>query len=154
MLGEKRARDVLRCALFQGIAMSELVLVFTHFPERELAQRAARRAMRAHLAASAQIAPTEKIYYKLGEWHEVQKWTLALMTTQSRYRALEAALRALHPDDAEMPPPIYAAPCLAALPVYADWVADKVLESESSGGVRPAQTVNFPEVQPSRPPEE
>ena len=133
--------------------MSELVLVFTHFPDRETAQRAARRAMRAHLAASAQIAPTEKIYYRLGEWHEVKKWALALMTTKSRYRALEAALRALHTDDAEMPPPIYAAPCFAALPLYADWVADKVLESESSGGVRPAQTVNFPDMAPPPPPE-
>ena len=133
--------------------MSELVLVFTHFADRELALRAARKMIRSHLAASTQLAPTEKIYYWHGQWREVTKWTLALMTTKDRYPALEAALRALHSDEGE-PLPIYAAPCCGALPVYADWVRDKVLESESSGGVRPSQTVNFPVSEPSEPLEE
>ncbi|MBO7410921.1 MAG: divalent-cation tolerance protein CutA [Ottowia sp.] len=135
--------------------MSELVLVATHLPDHEQAQRAARRMIRTHLAASAQIAPTEKIYYWHGQWSEVQKWVLALMTTKARYPALEAALRALHADGGE-PPPIFAIPCTAALPVYADWVRDKVLESESAGGVRPPQVVNFPDSNPpsSLPPEE
>ena len=135
--------------------MSELVLVFTHLPDREQVQRAARRMIRSHLAASAQIAPTEKIYYWHGQWREVTKWTLALMTTKTRYPALEAALRALHTEEGE-PPPIYAAPCHGALPVYADWVRDKVLESESTGGMRPSQAVNFPDSNPpaSLPPEE
>lgn len=135
--------------------MSELVLVFTHFPDREQVLHAARKMIRSHLAASTQIAPTEKIYYWHGQWREVTKWTLALMTTKARYPALEAALRALHTDDDE-PPPIYAAECCGALPVYADWVRDKVLESESAGGVRPSQAVNFPDSNPpvSLPPEE
>ena len=130
--------------------MSELVLVFTHFPDREQAKHAARKMIRAHLAASVQLAPLEKIYYWHGEWREETKWTVGLMTTKSRYPALEAALRALHTDEGE-PPPIYAAPCCGALPVYADWVRDKVLESESTGGVRPPQTVHFPDSAPPLP---
>lgn len=132
--------------------MSELILVVTHLSDREQAQRAARRMIRTHLASSAQIAPTEKIYHWHGQWYEVQKWVLMLMSTKARYRALEAALRALHADEGE-PPPIFALPCSAALPLYADWVSSKVLESESTGGVRPSQTVNFPESQLSVPPE-
>ena len=87
--------------------MSELVLVFTHLPDREQVQRAARRMIRSHLAASAQIAPTEKIYYWHGQWREVTKWTLALMTTKTRYPALEAALRALHTQEGEPPPSVF-----------------------------------------------
>ena len=136
--------------------MSELVLVFTHFSDREQAKRAARRMIRSHLAASVQIAPLEKIHYWRGEWREETKWTLGLMTTKSRYRALEAALRALHTDEEEEPPPIYAVPCVGVLPVYADWVRDKVLESESSSGVRPSQALSFHDTNPpsSVPPEE
>ncbi|MBQ9578330.1 MAG: divalent-cation tolerance protein CutA [Ottowia sp.] len=133
--------------------MSELVLVITHLSDRELAQRAARRMIRSHLASSAQIAPTEKIYHWHGQWYEVQKWVLMLMSTKVRYRALEAALRALHADEGE-PPPIFALPCSAALPVFADWVSSKVLESESTGGVRPSQTVGMPDMNPLSPPEE
>ena len=133
--------------------MSELVLVFTHFSDREQAQRAARKMIRSHLAASVQMAPMEKIFHWHGQWREETKWTLGLMTTKSRYPALEAALRALHTDEGE-PPPIYAAPCYGALPVYADWVRDKVLESESTGGVRPSQTVGMPDMNPLSPPEE
>lgn len=134
--------------------MSELVLVFTHFSDREQAQNAARKMIRSHLVASAQLAPTEKIYHWHGQWREETKWTLGLMTTRGRYPALEAALRALHPNEGA-PPPIYAVPCCGALPLYDDWVNDKVLESESASGVRPSQTVNFPDTSPpsSVPPE-
>ena len=136
--------------------MSELVLVFTHFADRELAQRAARKMIRSHLAASVQIAPLEKIHYWRGEWRQDTKWTLGLMTTKSRYRALEAALRAMHPDEEEEPPPIYGAACDRALPVYADWVRDRVMDSESASGVRPSQALNFYDTNPpsSIPPEE
>ena len=82
--------------------MSELVLVFTHFPDRE------------------------------------------------------QALRALHTEEGDAPPPIYAAPCCGALPVYADWVRDRVMDSESASGVRPSQALNFYDTNPpsSIPPEE
>ena len=130
--------------------MSELVLAITHINDQEHARKTARKMVQSHLAASAQIFAIEKIYYRRGQWHEGSTWRLTLVTTRERYPALEAALRARHTADDE--PAIIAVPCCEALPVYADWVSSKVLESESSGGVRPSQTVNFPDVNLPPPP--
>ena len=48
------------------------------------------------------------------------------------------------------------AACDRALPVYADWVRDRVMDSESASGVRPSQALNFYDTNPpsSIPPEE
>ena len=121
--------------------MSELVLAITHIGDKERARKTARRMIQSHLAASVQFFAIEKMFRRRGQWIEEQVWRLTLVTTRERYPALEAALRARHQGEGE--PHIVAVPCVEALPLFADWVGSRVLESENTPGVRPQQAVNY-----------
>ena len=119
--------------------MSELVIVITHIGEREKAKKIGRRMVKAHLAASAQMFASEKIRRVRGQSQESEEWRLTLVTTKERYSALEAAIRSQLAEEDSMPA-IVAVPCVAALPLYADWVSNKVSEGEMHTSYGPKQS--------------
>jgi periplasmic divalent cation tolerance protein len=72
----------------------------TVVPDREMAVRLAGSAVRARLAATAQVqGPVASFWWHLGEQGEGEEWVVSFKTTSSRYSELEAHLIAEHPWD-------------------------------------------------------
>jgi periplasmic divalent cation tolerance protein len=103
--------------------MTDYVQVSTATPAREEAVSLAQGAVKARLAAGAQIiGPVTSVFWHLGEFGEGEEWKLLLTTTKERYPELESYLLGAHPwDNPELiATPIDGAPrCLA-------WIADTV----------------------------
>lgn len=60
--------------------------------------RLARTAVRARLAATAQVqGPVVSVFWHLGNFGEGDEWVVVLRTTSDRYAELEAHLVAEHP---------------------------------------------------------
>lgn len=69
-------------------------------PDRETAVRLAASAVRAKLAATAQVhGPVTSFWWHLGEQGEGEEWFATFKTTSARYADLEAHLIAEHPWD-------------------------------------------------------
>ncbi|MFG2682515.1 divalent-cation tolerance protein CutA [Streptomyces sp. NPDC048392] len=80
--------------------MTDFVQVSTATPEREQAVALAQGAVRARLAAGAQITgPVVSVFWHLGEFGEGEEWKLQLTTTRDRYAELEKHLLDNHPWD-------------------------------------------------------
>ncbi|MER0241111.1 divalent-cation tolerance protein CutA [Streptomyces sp. HSW2009] len=72
--------------------------VSTATPTREQAIALAQSAVRARLAAGAQvIGPVTSVFWHDGEFGEGEEWQLLLKTTDARYPELEQHLLAAHP---------------------------------------------------------
>lgn len=98
-----------------------ILSVTTTVASLEDARRLARAMVEARLAACAQIEPIESFYIWDGAVQQEGEQRLTFKTTDARYGALEAALRAAHP---------YTLPMIVALPLhfvladYAAWVEE------------------------------
>jgi len=103
----------------------ELLLVITTTGSREEARRLAHELVRRRLVACAQISEIESVYEWQGAVAQEPEWRLLLKTEASRYPALQAAIRELHSYEL---PAIVAVPVSAALPAFADWVAQAAAE--------------------------
>ena len=80
--------------------MTVYLQVSTATPTRQEAIRIAGSAVKAGLAAGAQIAgPVVSVYWHEGEYGEGEEWQLTLKTTLGRYAELESHLLADHPWD-------------------------------------------------------
>ncbi|MFE3268093.1 divalent-cation tolerance protein CutA [Streptomyces sp. NPDC059215] len=80
--------------------MTDFVQVSTATPERAQAVELAQGAVKARLAAGAQIiGPVTSVFWHLGQFGEGEEWKLLLTTTRERYAALEEHLLAAHPWD-------------------------------------------------------
>jgi len=106
-----------------GAVPPGLLLVLTTVASNEEARRLAHELVRRRLVACAQINEIESVYEWQGAVAQEPEWRLLLKTEASRYPVLQAAIRELHSYGL---PAIVAVPVSAALPAFADWVAQSV----------------------------
>jgi periplasmic divalent cation tolerance protein len=98
-----------------------ILLVLTNLPDRAAAERLADMLVAKNLAACVNIlAPCRSVYRWKGAVQHDEEHPMLIKTTTERYAALEAALRAGHPNEL---PQIIAVPIERGLPAYLDWVA-------------------------------
>jgi periplasmic divalent cation tolerance protein len=104
--------------------MSEIVSVYTTFPDEEEARRVGRALVEERLAACVNIlGPCHSIYRWKGEIEEASEVAAILKTGADKAAALIARLTALHS---------YAVPAAVVWPAdtaqsaYAEWVVDSI----------------------------
>ncbi|MDQ7989066.1 MAG: divalent-cation tolerance protein CutA [Candidatus Dactylopiibacterium sp.] len=96
------------------------LLVLCQAPDADTAARLARLLVERRLAACVnQLAACRSVYRWEGRIEAADEVPLLIKTTQARYAALEATLRAEHPYEL---PEIIALPLTAGLPDYLDWI--------------------------------
>ena len=97
------------------------LLVLTTLPDRPAAEALAEALVDARLAACVNIlAPCQSVYRWQGAVDKASEVPLLIKTTEARYAALEAAIRARHPYEL---PEVIAIPITQGLPDYLAWVA-------------------------------
>jgi len=104
-----------------------VLLVLTNLPDRAAAEKLADALVAKRVAACVNIlAPCRSVYrWKDAVQHD-EEHPVLIKTTQDRYAALEAAIRAAHPYEL---PEIIAVPVERGLPAYLDWVAAETGDS-------------------------
>ena len=96
------------------------LLVFTNLPDRAAAERLADALVEKRVAACVNIlAPCRSVYRWKSDLQRDEEHPMLIKTTEARYAALEAAIRAGHPYEV---PEIVAVPVERGLPAYLDWV--------------------------------
>ena len=97
------------------------LLVLTNLPDRAAAERLADALIEKRVAACVNIlAPCRSVYRWQGTVQRDEEHPMLIKTTEERYAALEAAIRAGHPYEL---PEIIALPIERGLPAYLEWVA-------------------------------
>jgi periplasmic divalent cation tolerance protein len=97
------------------------LLVLTNLPDRAAAEKLADALVAQQVAACVNVlAPCRSVYRWKGAVQHDEEHPVLIKTTQERYPALEAAIRAAHPYEL---PEIIAVPIERGLPAYLDWVA-------------------------------
>jgi periplasmic divalent cation tolerance protein len=100
--------------------MVNYLQVSTTAEDRENAERLAKSAVEARLAACAQVfGPVTSVYWHLGEPGQGEEWQVTFKTTVERYAELEAHLREHHSWDN---PEVTAIPLAAGSRGYLDWL--------------------------------
>jgi periplasmic divalent cation tolerance protein len=101
--------------------VAEYLQVSTTTDNLDAAKTLAGSAVRARLAASAQVfGPATSVFWHLGKLGSGEEWLIILKTTVERYRALEAHLIEHHPWDN---PEVSAVELVAGSGPYLDWVS-------------------------------
>ena len=107
----------------------EVLLVLTNLPDDASARALASHLVDAHLAACVNLlAPATSVFEWEGKVSTEQEIPALIKTTQSRYAALEAAIRDRHPYEL---PEIIAVPVTHGLPAYLDWVRNETRPRET-----------------------
>ena len=97
------------------------LLVLTNLPDRAAAERLADALIEKRVAACVNIlAPCRSVYRWQKAVQHDEEHPMLIKTTEERYAALEAAIRAGHPYEL---PEIIALPIERGLPAYLEWVA-------------------------------
>ena len=97
------------------------LLVLTNLPDRGAAGRLADALIEKRVAACVNIlAPCRSVYRWQEKLQHDEEHPMLIKTTEERYAALEAAIRAGHPYEL---PEIIALPIEHGLPAYLEWVA-------------------------------
>jgi periplasmic divalent cation tolerance protein len=105
--------------------------VCTSVHDREAAIALAASAVKARLAAGAQIAgPVASVFWHKGEFGTGEEWQVILKTTDERYRELEAHLVEAHPWSN---PEVTAVPMTAGSAPYLAWIERAVGAGSLSG---------------------
>lgn len=100
-------------------ALTVLTTTDSHAKAEELA----RSAVEARVAACAQIsAPVTSVYRWQGAVETAEEWQVLFKTSQDRYEALEAHIKARHSYDT---PEIIATPVVRGSADYLRWVAEE-----------------------------
>lgn len=99
----------------------EALVVFCTFPDESIARTVTTQLVEEHLVACAQrsTTPIRSIYRWQGSTHDDAETLVLLKTTRSRWDALVARLRSLHPYEV---PQIVAVPALVSGD-YGEWLA-------------------------------
>ena len=99
----------------------DCLLVITTLPDADSAHRLATALVEQRLAACVNIlAPCRSVYRWQGRIEDSAEVPLLIKTTDARYAALEAAIRAAHPYEL---PEIVAVGIVRGSPEYLAWVA-------------------------------
>ena len=103
--------------------MERMLLVMTALPDRDAAQSMARILIEKRLAACVTVsAGGRSVYRWQGAIEEADEVVVTAKTAESRYRELEAAIRAAHPYDL---PEIVAVPVQCGADDYLRWVREE-----------------------------
>lgn len=101
--------------------MTTPILILCNTPDQACAERIAAHLVERRLAACVNIlAPCQSVYRWQGQIERAAEVPLLIKTVQSRYAALESAIRDLHPYEV---PEIIAIPISEGLPAYLAWLA-------------------------------
>ena len=104
------------------------LLVLTNLPDRAAAERLADALIEKRVAACVNIlAPCRSVYRWQGSVQHDEEHPMLIKTTEERYAALEAAIRAGHPYEL---PEIIALPIERGLPAYLDWVSAETADGK------------------------
>jgi periplasmic divalent cation tolerance protein len=99
----------------------KMLIVMTNMPDRASAEILADTLVKERLAACVSIQTScRSVYRWKGLVETADEVPLLIKTSEARYAALEAAIRACHPDET---PEIIALPVVGGLPDYLAWVA-------------------------------
>jgi|SRR5882762_5495187 len=102
--------------------VEKILLAFSTFPDREIAQRISNQLVAEKFAACANILPAIESIYRWKEKIETGGETLVLFKlSEDRQSAFQEKLRSLHPYEV---PEIIFVPVSGGLPEYVRWVAD------------------------------
>lgn len=102
------------------------IQVVTTTPDQDQALRIARAAVKARLAACAQVAgPIHSIYRWEGQVEQAQEWLCILKSASHLFPALEALICRHHPYQV---PEILAVPVAAGHQPYLDWLQAALTE--------------------------
>jgi periplasmic divalent cation tolerance protein len=108
----------------------QTLLVLTNLPDADSARVLAEHLVAERLAACVNIlASCQSVYRWQGKVEAAEEVPLLIKTTEARYAALEAAIRARHPYEL---PEIVAVPLCHGLPAYLDWVATEITPERTS----------------------
>lgn len=114
-----------------GQTRSRTLLIFTSLPDEASAQSLATALVSERLAACVNIlAPCRSTYRWQGAIENARETPVLIKTTENRYAALEAAIRARHPYEL---PEIIAVPVAHGLPEYLSWVDAETLAEHTDG---------------------
>lgn len=103
------------------MSATSALLVLTNLPDHASATAFATALVEERLAACVNIlAPCTSVYRWQGKIESASEVPLLIKTTQDRYAALEAAVRARHPYEL---PELIALPISDGLPAYLNWLA-------------------------------
>lgn len=103
--------------------MAEILQVVTATGSRDEADRLARDAVTARLAASAQVdGPIQSIYWWEGRATTAQEWRVTMKTAGDRYDELEAFIVEHHSYDT---PGILATPVAHGSEKYLSWIVSE-----------------------------
>lgn len=109
------------------------IAVVTTVATREEARAIAESLVSRRLAACAQLAPIESLFFWDGALQDAAEVRLLLKTTADRYDAVEQAIRELHPYEL---PAIHAVALDRVHAAYAAWIVDNS-SSPSSQAAQP-----------------
>lgn len=99
----------------------EIIIVFTHVPNRQCAEQIAQTLLTEKLAACVNISsPVTSIYPWQGQIERAEEIGLTIKTSRKVYTACETKLRMLHPYEL---PEIVGIHVDVGLPAYLAWVA-------------------------------
>ncbi len=114
-----------------GQTRSQTLLIFTNLPDEASAQSLATALVNERLAACVNIlAPCRSTFRWQGAIEYAEETPVLIKTTENRYAALEAAIRAHHPYEL---PEIIAVPVAHGLPEYLSWVDAETLDDFPDG---------------------
>jgi periplasmic divalent cation tolerance protein len=106
--------------------VTEYLQVSTTTETRDAAVALAASAVKAKLAASAQVqGPVTSVFWHLGQYGTGEEWLVLLKTTAERYAQLEKHLVDNHPWDN---PEVTATAISAGSAPYLDWVSRAVAD--------------------------
>ena len=99
------------------------ILVITQMPDRASALVLARSLVESRVAACVSIgASVDSLYHWQGKIETAHETPVVVKTQPSRYRDVEAAIRAQHPYEL---PEIIAVPVVEGLAPYLQWIASE-----------------------------
>lgn len=109
----------------------EYCQVVTAIDARAAAEQLARGAVRARVAACAQVVgPITSVYWWRGDIENAEEWQVVFKTTLARYAALAEYLEANHSYEV---PEILCTPVVAGNRGYLDWLRAETQEPQSQG---------------------
>ncbi len=94
-------------------------MAYVTAPNRAVARKIARLVLEKRLAACANLAPIESLYWWRGKVEEADEVLVIFKTRRTLARRLMATVKDAHPYEV---PCIVIYPMVAALPAYADWI--------------------------------
>lgn len=99
------------------------LLVLTNLPDRAAAETLAARLIETRVAACVNVlAPCRSVYRWKGAVQHDEEHPLLIKTSEARYAALEAEIRAAHPYEL---PEIIAVRIEHGLPAYLSWIDEE-----------------------------